>query len=305
MSSLSNKRGFSALSVETGDDSPIGTLVPRNSDSLLEEFKENLRRDEDKLLLQEIIDNLSTEKPIEISIDDAKTKPYYKEKSTRYPSTLLRVDSIELPGIRDLVSTRESCAKSRKYWFKAYKFPIIGRDADTIVSSFKHFFAKEIYFQKKAFSIMGECGFVTPEIYDYGYYSDGNYVVFYIQMENILQCKYRPMTHEDFRNNHSRIHAIIKQLDSHNITHGDINKNNIFISKDDAKELCLIDWGNANIIVTESNKRRGGKRRKTKKYKSIHRRRCQTKKGTKCFPPLPTPVYTHAFLSQPYLKRGS
>lgn len=277
MSSLSNKRRFS-LSVETGDESTIGMSVPIDSDSLLNKFKENIGIDADKLLLQEIIDNLSMQKPIEM--DDAKTKPYYKEKSTRYPSTLLRVDSIEMPGIRDLESKRESCAKSRKYWFKAYKFPIGGRDDATIVNSFKHIFAKEIYFQKKAFLIMGECGFVTPEIYDYGYYSDGNYIVFYIQMENILQCKYRQMTHEDFRNNNARIDAIIKQLDSHNITHGDINKNNIFISDDDDKELCLIDWGNANTIVTQSNKKRGGKRRKTKKYKSVRRPR-QTKRQRK------------------------
>ena len=278
MSSLSQKRGFS-LSVKTDDDSPIGMPVPIDSDSLLDVFKENIGIDADKLLLQEIIDNLSTQKPIEMV--DAKTKPYYKEKSTLYPSTLLRVDSIEMPGIRDLKSKRESCAKSRKDWFKAYKFPVGGRDDETIVNSFKHIFAKEIYFQKKAFSIMRECEFVTPEIYDYGYYSDRTHVIFYIKMENILQCKYRQMTSEDFINNNARVHAIIVLLDSHNITHGDIHKYNIFIPLEPDSPLCLIDWGNADYIVKSSKKRKnGGKLRKTKKYKSVRRPR-QTKRRYK------------------------
>lgn len=85
-----------------------------------------------------------------------------------------------------------------------------------------------------------------PKIINWGYYNNNNIEGLYIRMEYIKGKKLKKNVNKIISNKIKNF--ILELLNKYYFYHGDINKNNILIDKDD--NIWIIDWGEATFTET-------------------------------------------------------
>lgn len=122
-------------------------------------------------------------------------------------------------------------------WLKIYRC-VKTDDTKNVVESE---FAFEVYYQKKATDFNESCGFISPNIHDYGWFDDDDYYYHYIIMDFIPEAE---MTKEQCNGVKESVYKLDVCLNSNGIYHNDIAPRNVRV-RGDTIETILFDFGEA------------------------------------------------------------
>lgn len=104
-------------------------------------------------------------------------------------------------------------------------------------------FLFEVYYQNKAFELNGICNFISPRIYEYGYFVDHTRYCLYMIMDFIPEDN---MSNAQCKSITQSILAVDDCLQKHNISHNDIAPRNVRVREVDGEYVpILFDYGEA------------------------------------------------------------
>ena len=124
--------------------------------------------------------------------------------------------------------------------------------------SIKNAFYNEITFQIYAKTMNEKVGFITPNIYSYGYFffqdpedSDILMACYYIIMEYIEGVMVRNVTYNinTYKNLYERLEDIDQKLKGELLSHNDLHPRNVILTP--KNEIAIIDYGEAGIGTNE------------------------------------------------------
>jgi thiamine kinase-like enzyme len=125
-------------------------------------------------------------------------------------------------------------------------------------SLIKNAFYNEITFQIYAKTMNEKVGFITPNIYSYGYFffqdpvdSDILMTGYYIIMEYIDGVMVRNVTYNlnTYKNLYEKLENIDQRLKGELLSHNDLHPRNVILTPEN--ELAIIDYGEAGIVTNE------------------------------------------------------
>jgi len=102
----------------------------------------------------------------------------------------------------------------------------------------------EIYFQNLALSLNSECGFTSPEVYEYGTFSSSNGTFFYIIMEHVPEFSEK-MSESNCVSIAEKVFASDTCLQGKGLFHNDLRPANVF-NRDGI--AVIIDYGEADNV---------------------------------------------------------
>ena len=194
---------------------------------------------------------------------DETTKESIRELDRNMPNITGNISHIE-ESLSRSIKRPESRKLFSRFSDIALKFwkPASGFEVDVYVSKFepdkylklyvaehrsfevaKSEFLFEVYYQNKAFELNGSCSFISPKIYEYGYFVDHTRYCLYMIMDFIPEDN---MNNAQCKSITQSILAVDDCLQKHNISHNDIAPRNVRVREVDGKNLpILFDYGEA------------------------------------------------------------
>ena len=104
-------------------------------------------------------------------------------------------------------------------------------------------FLFEVYYQNKAFELNGTCSFISPKIYEYGYFVDNTLYCLYMIMDFIPEDN---MSNAQCKSITQSILAVDDCLQKHNISHNDIAPRNVRVREVGGEDVAILfDYGEA------------------------------------------------------------